>query len=80
MGIAAPTPEELENWKALPSGEDELSSQGARPLDPNAAAQFSIRTLAEPSADVNGIIGGKPGLRTHVGSLTTIGSKQRLLT
>jgi acetylornithine deacetylase/succinyl-diaminopimelate desuccinylase-like protein len=63
VGIAAPTPEELENWKALPSGEDELSSQGARPLDPNAAAQFSIRTLAEPSADVNGIIGGKPGLR-----------------
>ncbi|MDX6442550.1 MAG: hypothetical protein QOE43_2279 [Gaiellaceae bacterium] len=62
-GITAPTQEELESWKALPSGEDELSSQGARPLDPNAAAQFNIRTLAEPSADVNGIIGGKPGLR-----------------
>ncbi len=63
VGITAPTPEELESWKALPSGEDELSSQGARPLDPNAAEQFNIRTLAEPSADVNGIIGGKPGLR-----------------
>jgi acetylornithine deacetylase/succinyl-diaminopimelate desuccinylase-like protein len=63
QGITAPTPEELESWKALPSGEDELSSQGARPLDPNAAEQFAIRTLAEPSADVNGIIGGKPGLR-----------------
>jgi acetylornithine deacetylase/succinyl-diaminopimelate desuccinylase-like protein len=63
QGIAAPTPEELESWKALPSGEDELSSQGARPLDPNAAEQFNIRTLAEPSADVNGILGGKPGLR-----------------
>jgi acetylornithine deacetylase/succinyl-diaminopimelate desuccinylase-like protein len=63
VGITAPTPEELESWEALPSGEDELSSQGARPLDPNAAEQFSIRTLAEPSADVNGIIGGKPGLR-----------------
>jgi acetylornithine deacetylase/succinyl-diaminopimelate desuccinylase-like protein len=63
QGIAAPTADELESWKALPSGEDELSSQGARPLDPNAAEQFSIRTLAEPSADVNGIIGGKPGLR-----------------
>jgi acetylornithine deacetylase/succinyl-diaminopimelate desuccinylase-like protein len=62
-GITAPTPEELESWKALPSGADELSSQGARPLDPNAAEQFDIRTLAEPSADVNGIIGGKPGLR-----------------
>jgi acetylornithine deacetylase/succinyl-diaminopimelate desuccinylase-like protein len=63
VGIAPPTPEELESWKELPSGEDELSSQGARPLDPNAAEQFNIRTLAEPSADVNGIIGGKPGLR-----------------
>jgi acetylornithine deacetylase/succinyl-diaminopimelate desuccinylase-like protein len=63
VGITAPRPEELESWKALPSGEDELSSQGARPLDPNAAEQFNIRTLAEPSADVNGIIGGKPGLR-----------------
>jgi acetylornithine deacetylase/succinyl-diaminopimelate desuccinylase-like protein len=63
VGIAAPTPEELESWEALPSGDDELSSQGARPLDPNAAEQFNIRTLAEPSADVNGIIGGKPGLR-----------------
>jgi acetylornithine deacetylase/succinyl-diaminopimelate desuccinylase-like protein len=62
-GITAPTPEELESWKALPSGGDELSSQGARPLDPNAAEQFNSRTLAEPSADVNGIIGGKPGLR-----------------
>ncbi len=63
VGITAPTAEELENWKALPSGEDELSSQGARPLDPKAAEQFNIRTFAEPSADVNGIIGGKPGLR-----------------
>ena len=63
QGIAAPTAEELASWEALPTGADELSSQGARPLDPDAAAQFNIRTLAEPSADVNGIIGGKPGLR-----------------
>src|SRR4051794_34765805 len=63
QGIAAPTAEELASWEALPPGADELSSQGARPLDPEAAEQFNIRTLAEPSADVNGIIGGKPGLR-----------------
>jgi acetylornithine deacetylase/succinyl-diaminopimelate desuccinylase-like protein len=62
-GIAAPTEAELEAWQALPPGRDELESQGARPLDPNAAEQFYIRTFAEPSADVNGIIGGKPGLR-----------------
>jgi acetylornithine deacetylase/succinyl-diaminopimelate desuccinylase-like protein len=72
-GIAAPTAEELESWKELPSGEDELSSQGARPLDPDAAAQFNIRTMAEPSADVNGILGGKPGLRNTTLSVHAAG-------
>ena len=73
QGIAAPTPAELKSWEALPSGEDELSSQGARPLDPNAADQFNIRTLAEPSADVNGILGGKPGLRNTTLSVQASG-------
>jgi acetylornithine deacetylase/succinyl-diaminopimelate desuccinylase-like protein len=63
QGIAAPTAAELDAWQALPPGREELESQGARPLDPDAAEQFYIRTFAEPSADVNGIIGGKPGLR-----------------
>jgi acetylornithine deacetylase/succinyl-diaminopimelate desuccinylase-like protein len=63
QGITAPTADELESWKQLPPGADELSSQGARALDPDAAEQFNIRTMAEPSADVNGILGGKPGLR-----------------
>lgn len=63
VGIASPTPEELNAWESLPPGREELEGQGARPLDANAADQFYIRTFAEPSADVNGIIGGKPGLR-----------------
>jgi acetylornithine deacetylase/succinyl-diaminopimelate desuccinylase-like protein len=62
-GIAAPTPDELEAWAALPPGADELRGQGARPLDERAEEEFYLRTWAEPSADVNGIIGGKPGLR-----------------
>src|SRR4051812_15743532 len=62
-GITAPTQEELASWATLPSGAEELESQGARPLYPNAAQDFYLRTFAEPSADVNGIIGGKPGLR-----------------
>ncbi len=33
QGIAAPTDEELNAWRALPPGAEELSSQGARPLD-----------------------------------------------
>jgi acetylornithine deacetylase/succinyl-diaminopimelate desuccinylase-like protein len=63
QGIAPPTAEELEAWSALPAGAEALSEQGAKPLDAKAAEEFYVRTWAEPSADVNGILGGKPGLR-----------------
>jgi acetylornithine deacetylase/succinyl-diaminopimelate desuccinylase-like protein len=62
-GIVAPTQEELQNWSALPAGQWQLDNMGARPLDASAAGDFYVRTFAEPSADVNGILGGKPGLR-----------------
>jgi acetylornithine deacetylase/succinyl-diaminopimelate desuccinylase-like protein len=73
QGIAAPTDEELDAWRTLPPGVEELSSQGARPLDAAAADQFYTRTFAEPSADVNGIIGGKPGLRNTTLSVKASG-------
>jgi acetylornithine deacetylase/succinyl-diaminopimelate desuccinylase-like protein len=73
QGITPPTAEELKGWSELPSGAEELAAQGARPLDPDAAEQFNIRTLAEPSADVNGIIGGKPGLRNTTLSVQASG-------
>jgi acetylornithine deacetylase/succinyl-diaminopimelate desuccinylase-like protein len=63
QGIAPPTADELEAWSKLPSGSEALSEQGAQPLDANAADEFYVRTWAEPSADVNGILGGKPGVR-----------------
>jgi acetylornithine deacetylase/succinyl-diaminopimelate desuccinylase-like protein len=63
QGIAAPTSEELEAWTQLPSGADSLREAGARPLDAGAEDDFYVRTWAEPSADVNGILGGKPGVR-----------------
>jgi acetylornithine deacetylase/succinyl-diaminopimelate desuccinylase-like protein len=72
-GIAAPTAEELSSWSALPPGAEELSSQGAQPLDPDAAAQFYVRTFAEPSADVTGFLGGKPGLRNTTLSVKAAG-------
>jgi acetylornithine deacetylase/succinyl-diaminopimelate desuccinylase-like protein len=72
-GIAAPTEEELSSWSALPPGGEELDSQGARPLDPKAAEQFYIRTFAEPSADVTGILGGKPGFRNTTLSVQASG-------
>ena len=62
-GITAPTAEELAAWAALAPGAEELRGQGARPLDARAEDEFYVRTWAEPSADVNGILGGKPGLR-----------------
>jgi len=63
QGILPPEAVEVESWKALPSGADELRDQGATPLDGKAVEEFYLRTTSEPSADVNGIIGGKPGLR-----------------
>jgi acetylornithine deacetylase/succinyl-diaminopimelate desuccinylase-like protein len=73
QGISAPKDDELSSWRALPAGSEELESQGARPLDPDAAEQFYIRTFAEPSADVTGILGGKPGLRNTTLSVHAAG-------
>jgi acetylornithine deacetylase/succinyl-diaminopimelate desuccinylase-like protein len=72
-GIAAPSAEELAAWATLPPGSDELHGQGARPLDAMAAEEFYTRTWAEPSADVNGILGGKPGLRNTTLSVQASG-------
>jgi acetylornithine deacetylase/succinyl-diaminopimelate desuccinylase-like protein len=63
QGRLQPTDEELAAWRALPPGEGELRKVGAPPLDEQAAEDFYVRTWAEPSIDVNGIVGGKPGLR-----------------
>ncbi len=63
VGIAPPTAEELEAWSKLPPGSEAISEAGAQPLDAKAGDEFYVRTWAEPSADVNGIIGGKPGVR-----------------
>ena len=53
---------EAESLASLPSGEEMLRDAGATPLDPRAAEAFYDRTWAEPSLDVNGILGGKPTL------------------
>jgi acetylornithine deacetylase/succinyl-diaminopimelate desuccinylase-like protein len=66
QGIAAPTEAELQSWAALPSGADELAEAGARPKDAGAASDFYVRTFAEPSLDVNGIVSGSPHLQKTV--------------
>src|SRR5437764_4143369 len=55
-GIAPPTQVELDEWRALPPGADELRGQGARPPDARAEEAFYLRTWAEAAADVNGIL------------------------
>ena len=65
-GVVPPTEEELESWRELPPGQEELSSQGARPADPAAADEFYLRTFAGPSLDVNGIETGSPHLQKTV--------------
>jgi acetylornithine deacetylase/succinyl-diaminopimelate desuccinylase-like protein len=61
-GAAAPTDEELAAWRELPPGPDVIAAAGATPHDDRAGHDFYVRTFAEPSVDVNGILGGKPGL------------------
>lgn len=61
-GVVPPSEEERAGWAALPSGAEELASQGARPADERAAEEFHLRTTAEPSVDVHGLAGGSPHL------------------
>ncbi len=62
-GVVQPDEDELAGWTGLPPGADELARVGAVPLDERAAEEFYIRAFVEPSLDVTGILGGKPGLR-----------------
>lgn len=63
VGVTEPGEEELAAWRALPPGSEELARVGAVPLDARAGEEFYVRAFVEPSLDVTGILGGKPGLR-----------------
>ena len=62
-GVTQPDDDEVAGWRELPPGADELARVGAAPLDDRAAQEFYERVFVEPSLDVTGILGGKPGLR-----------------
>lgn len=62
-GVTPPSEEEAAGWVELPPGAEEISRVGAVPLDERAADEFYERVFVEPSVDVTGILGGKPGLR-----------------
>ena len=63
VGVTAPSEDESSGWRELPPGSEELARVGAAPLDERAAEEFYERVFVEPSLDVTGILGGKPGLR-----------------
>lgn len=63
VGITPVTDEERAGWEKQPAGADVLRDAGAVPYDAKAAEEFYVRTTAEPSVEVNGILGGKPGLK-----------------
>ena len=65
-GVEPPTDEELADWAKLRSGSEELADGGMRPSDERAVDEFYLRTWAEPSVDVNGIVGGEPVLQKTV--------------
>jgi acetylornithine deacetylase/succinyl-diaminopimelate desuccinylase-like protein len=62
-GVAPPSEDEAMGWLELPPGSEELARVGAAPLDERADEDFYERVFVEPSLDVTGILGGKPGLR-----------------
>jgi acetylornithine deacetylase/succinyl-diaminopimelate desuccinylase-like protein len=63
VGIEPPSDEERASWDELTPGAEVLRGAGAVPYDHDAPDEFYLRTTAEPSVDVNGILGGKPGLQ-----------------
>ena len=65
-GASQPSEEELAGWRSLPPGDQELGRRGAQPADRRASQEFYMRTFAEPSLDVNGIITGSPLLQKTV--------------
>jgi acetylornithine deacetylase/succinyl-diaminopimelate desuccinylase-like protein len=65
-GVAPATDEERRSWAELEPGAAVLAAEGARPMDPTAAEEFYLRTLAGPAVDVNGIVGGEPILQKTV--------------
>ncbi|HVM15995.1 MAG TPA: M20/M25/M40 family metallo-hydrolase [Gaiellaceae bacterium] len=72
QGIAPVTEEERAAWAQVTPGPQALAEAGAAPADERAGDEFYERTWAEPAVDVNGILGGKPGLRN-----TTIPAEAR---
>jgi acetylornithine deacetylase/succinyl-diaminopimelate desuccinylase-like protein len=67
---------ERESWAALPPGEQLLRDAGARPLYPDAGADYYERNGADAALDVNAIHAGEP--RTVIPAVARATVTQRL--
>lgn len=65
-GVAEPSAEERDSWKALTPGAEVLAREGAVPLDESAGAELYLRTGCGPAVDVNGIAAGSPDLHKTI--------------
>jgi acetylornithine deacetylase/succinyl-diaminopimelate desuccinylase-like protein len=59
-GIVEPAPAELESWSRMRPGDQVLAEVGARPVTPDAGADYYRRNGADASLDVNMVQGGEP--------------------
>jgi acetylornithine deacetylase/succinyl-diaminopimelate desuccinylase-like protein len=59
--VRAPAPEELEAWRGLPVGDDELRAAVGTELVGEPGFSSSERRWARPTLDVHGIVGGFTG-------------------
>jgi acetylornithine deacetylase/succinyl-diaminopimelate desuccinylase-like protein len=75
-GIVAPSQAERDSWATLPTGDELLAAAGARPLYPDAGAEYYERNGADGSLDINAIHAGEP--RTVVPSIARATLSQRL--
>jgi acetylornithine deacetylase/succinyl-diaminopimelate desuccinylase-like protein len=58
-GVLAVSDAELASWRRLPPGARAIAEVGGRPVAPDAAEQFYLRTGALPALDVNHVEGGE---------------------
>jgi acetylornithine deacetylase/succinyl-diaminopimelate desuccinylase-like protein len=65
-GLVPPTTTEAAAWTALPDGADTLAEIGAQPADARAGDDLYLRTWAEPSLDLHGLVGGSTAQKTIV--------------
>lgn len=65
-GVAPVSEEEAAGWAKLRPGREELAIGGAEPMDAGATRDYYVRTWAEPTVEVNGIVGGEPLLQKTV--------------